>query len=154
MRATLILLLTLGFFATAHAAEAVTGRVLKVLPLLVDLQGRTALSPSLFDRDAYQNQLRAHTNQISAIRYDVQWSARHLGEKKLQIQLELRGVGTTNNLPKFKLLTAEATTGFFENWTPLTLDGDEYKSFGAVTAWRASLWDGTNLVGEQKSFLW
>ena len=154
MRALLILLLTLGLFATAHAAEAVTGRVLKVLPLLVDLQGRTALSPSLFDRDAYQAKLRQETNQISAIRYDVQWSAKKLGEAKLKIQLELRGIAVTNNLPKFKILTAEATTGFFENWTPLTLSGDEYKSFGAVTAWRATLWDGDKMVGENKSFLW
>lgn len=154
MRALLILLLTLGLFVTAHAADAVTGRVIKVLPLLVDLKGRTALSPSLFDRDAYQAQLRAHTNEISAIRYDVQWSAKNLGENKLKIQLELRGIAVTNNLPKFKTLTAEATTGFFENWTPLTLSGEEYKSFGAVTAWRATLWDGDKMVGENKSFLW
>ena len=154
MRALLILLLTLGLFVTAHAADAVTGRVIKVLPLLVDLKGRTALSPSLFDRDAYQAQLRAHTNEISAIRYDVQWSAKHLGENKLKIQLELRGVAVTNNLPKFKTLTAEATTGFFENWTPLTLSAADYKSFGAVTAWRATLWNGDQMVGEQKSFLW
>ena len=154
MRATLILLLTIGLFATAHAADAVTGRVVKVLPMLLDMQGRTALSPSLFDRDAYQAKLRAHTNEISAIRYDVQWSAKNSGENKLKIQLELRGIAVTNNLPKFKTLTAKAATGFFENWTPLTLAGDEYKSFGAVTAWRATLWDGTNLVGEQKSFLW
>ena len=153
MRALLILLLTLGLFVTAHAADAVTGRVIKVLPLLVDLQGRTALSPSLFDRDAYQAQLRAHTNEISAIRYDVQWSAKNLGENKLKIQLELRGVGA-GNLPKFKTLTAAATTGFLENWTSLTLDGDEYKSFGGITAWRATLWNGDQLVGEHKSFLW
>ena len=153
MRATLILLLTLGLFATTHAADAVTGRVIKVLPLLLDLQGRTALSPSLFDRDAYQAKLRQETNQISAIRYDVQWSAKNLGENKLKIQLELRGV-STNSLPKFKTLEAAATTGFLDNWTSLTLDGEEYKSFGGVTAWRATLWDGTNLVGEQKSFLW
>ena len=154
MRAFWILLLTLGLFVTAQAADVVTGRVIKVLPLLLDLKGRTALSPSLFDRDAYQAKLRQETNQISAIRYDVLWSAKNLGENKLKIRLELRGVGTTNNLPKFKLLTAEATTGFLENWTPLTLDGDEYKSFGAVTAWHASLWDGDKMVGEQKSFLW
>ena len=153
MRVTLILLLTLGLFVMAYAADAVTGRVIKVLPLLVDLKGRTALSPSLFDRDAYQAKLRQGTNQISAIRYDVQWSAKNAGADKLKIQLELRGV-STNSLPKFKTLEADATTGFLDNWTSLTLDGDEYKSFGGVTAWRATLWDGTNLVGEQKSFLW
>ena len=68
-------------------------------------------------------------------------------------QLNLRGVGA-GNLPKFKTLTAEATTGFLENWTSLTLDGDEYKSFGGITAWRATLWNGDQLVGEHKSFLW
>ncbi len=153
MRATLVLLLTLGLFATASAADAVTGRVIKVLPLLLDLKGRTALAPSLFERDAYQAHLRANTNEISAVRYDVQWTAKHAGEDKLKIQLELRGV-TAGNVPKFKTLTADATTGFLDNWTSLTLDGDEYRSFVAVTAWRATLWDGDQMIGEQKSFLW
>jgi hypothetical protein len=153
MRATLILLLTLGLLVGAHAADATTGRVLKVLPLLLDLQGRTALSPSLFDRDAYQAQLRQHTNEVSAIRYDVLWSAKNAGETKLKIRIELRGVDT-HNLPKIKTLETEAAPGFFRTWTPLTLDGDEFKSFGAVTSWRATLWDGDRLLGEEKSFLW
>jgi len=152
MRATLILLLTLGFLAGAHAAD-VTGKVLKVLPLLLDQQGRTALSPSLFDRDAYQAQLRQRTNEISALRYDVLWSAENAGENKLKLRVELRGVGTAN-LPKFKTLEAEATPGFFRKWTSLTLAGDDFKSFGAVTAWRATLWAGDQQLGEQKSFLW
>lgn len=153
MRALLILLLTLGLFAAVHAAEAVTGRVVKVLPLLLDQQGRTALSPSLFDRDAYQARLREHTNLVSAIRYDVQWSAQNAGENQLKIRLELRGV-STNSLPKLKTLESEATPGFPGNWTSLTLAGDEFKSFGAITAWRATLWHGGELLGEQKSFLW
>jgi hypothetical protein len=154
MRALLILLLTLGLFVTAHAADAVTGRVFKVLPLLLDQKGRAALSPSLFDRDAYQAKLRLETNEISAIRYDVLWTAKNAGEDKLKLQLELRGIGATNNLPKFKMLETEATPGFFHQWTSFTLDGDEFKSFGAVTSWRATLWDGDKLLGEEKSFLW
>jgi hypothetical protein len=153
MRATLILLLTLGLLTVAHAADAVTGQVLKVLPLLLDQQGRTALSPSLFDRDAYQARLRGQTNQVSALRYDVQWSAKNAGENKLKLRVELRGVGAAS-LPKFKMLEAEAAPGFFRQWTSLTLGGDEFKSFGAVTAWRATLWAGDRQLGEQKSFLW
>ena len=153
MRVLLILLLTLGLFVTVHAADAVTGRVIKVLPFLVDLKGQIALSPSLYDRDAYQAQLRQHTNQVSAIRYDVHWSAKHAGDTKLKLRLELRGLGE-GNTPKFKTLESEVTPGFFSQWTQLTLDGDEYRKFGAVTAWRATLWDGENLVGEHKSFLW
>ena len=108
---------------------------------------------ALYDRDAYQAQLRQHTNQVSAIRYDVHWSAKNAGDTKLQLRLELRGLGE-GNTPKFKTLEAEVTPGFFSQWTQLTLDGDEYRKFGAVTAWRATLWDGDRMVGEHKSFLW
>ena len=153
MRAPLILLLTLGLIVTAGAADAITGHVFKVLPLLLDQQGRTALSPSLFDRDAYQARLRQHTNEVSAIRYDVLWSAKNAGDTKLKLRLELRGV-SPDNLPKLKTLEAEVTPGFFRKWTELTLASEEYRTFGAVTAWRASLWDGERMVGEEKSFLW
>jgi hypothetical protein len=153
MRALLILLLTLGLFVHARAADAVTGRVVKVLPLLLDQQGRVALSPSLFDRDAYQAQLRQHTNEVSGIRYDVEWSAKNAGAQKLKLRVELRGLSEVN-LPKLKTLETEVAPGWFRQWTPLTLAGDDYKSFGAVTAWRATLWNGDTLLGEQKSFLW
>ena len=152
MRAILILLLTLGLFVTARAAAAVTGRVVKVLPLLLDQQGRVALSPSLFDRDAYQAQLRQHTNEVSGIRYDVEWSAKNSGEK-LKLRVELRGLSDAN-LPKVKTLETEVAPGYFRQWTQLTLSGDDYRKFGAITAWRATLWDGDQLLGEQKSFLW
>jgi hypothetical protein len=153
MRAVSILLLMLGVCVTARAADAVTGKVVKVLPFLVDQQGRIALSPSLFDRDAYQAQLRQHTNEVSAVRYDVLWSAKNAGDASLTLRVELRGVNT-NNLPEFKTLETTVTPGFFRQWTELLLPGDEYKKFGGITAWRATLWDGGQLLGEEKSFLW
>jgi hypothetical protein len=153
MRATLILLLCLGLLTVASAAEVVTGTVHKVLPLLLDLQGRTALSPSLFDRDAYQAKLRAETNSISAIRYDVQWSADNAAGEKLKLRVELRGISLAK-LPKLKTLETDVTPGRFSQWTSLTLGGEEFKGFGAVTAWRATLWAGDRQLGEQKSFLW
>jgi hypothetical protein len=153
MRVFLISLLTFGLFVSAQAGDAVTGRVLKVLPFFLDQQGRIAESPSLFDRDAYQAKLRAHTNLVSGIRYDVLWSAKDAGDAKLNLRVELRGVGTSN-LPKFKKLEATVSPGTFRKWTSLTLNAEEYKSFGGITAWRATLWDGDRLLGEQKSFLW
>lgn len=153
MRALSILLLTLGLFAAAQAADTATGRVIKVLPFLVDQQGRIAKSPSLFDRDAYQAELQDHPKFVSGVRYDVQWSAKNAGDAKLKLRVELRGTDN-NGLPKLKVLATEVTPGFFRQWTPLTLDGAEYKTFKAVTAWRATLWDGDRLLGEQKSFLW
>jgi len=152
MRALLILLLTLGLGGAVGAADA-TGRVIKVLPLFLDSQGRDAKSPSLFDRDAYQAYLREHTAEISAIRYDVQWSAAKSPAEKFKLRLELRGVGEAS-LPKLKTLETEVAPGTFRQWSNLTLGGDDYKKFGSVVAWRVTLWRGEQLLGEQKSFLW
>ena len=116
MRRFLTILLLLGSFATAFSNDAVTGanrtaaapaaktsRVLKVLPLLLDLQGHDAKSPSLYDRDAYQAFLRQHTNEISAIRFDVLWKASNLKDAKLKLRAELRGVGE-RSLPRQTVL--------------------------------------------------
>jgi hypothetical protein len=138
--------------ATATPAPK-TGRVVKVLPLFLDLKGHDAISPSLFDRDAYQAFLRQHTNDISAIRFDVLWKASNLKGAKLKLRAELRGVGD-RGLPRQTVLEKEVTPAFFRSWTPLKLEGDDLKNFGSLVAWRVTLWDGGQLLGEQKSFLW
>jgi hypothetical protein len=150
MRRLLMILLLLGSLS-ASAADTVTGRVVKVLPLFLDLKGHDAVSPSLFDRDAYQFYLRQHTNEISAVRFDVLWKASKTD--KLKLRAELRGVGA-GGLPKQTVLETEMTPGFFRSWTSLKLGGDDYKNFGEVVAWRVTLWNGDEMIGEQKSFLW
>lgn len=146
-----MILLLLGSLSAAFAADTVTGRVVKVLPLFLDLKGRDAISPSLFDRDAYQFYLRQHTNDISAVRFDVLWKASKTD--KLKLRAELRGVGA-GGLPKQTVLEQEVVPKFFRSWTSLTLGGDDYENFGEVVAWRVTLWNGDELIGEQKSFLW
>lgn len=153
MRRLLMILFLLGSLSAASAADTATGRVVKVLPLLLDLKGRAALSPSLFDRDAYQAQLRQQTNQISAVRFDVLWSAAHADQAELKLRLELRGTGP-DSLPRQTTLEQAVTPHFFRHWTSLTLGGDALKKFGNVTSWRATLWSGDRMIGEQKSFLW
>ena len=153
MRVLLTLFLSLGLFTAAHAGDAVTGRIVKVLPFLLDAQGREAKSPSLFDRDAYQAYLRAHTNEISAVRFDVQWKTANTAGEKPKLRIELRGIGEGGR-PKLKTLETEVTPGTFRRWDTLTLGGDEFKNFGSVVAWRATLWRGDTLLGEKKSFLW
>jgi len=64
------------------AADAVTGKVVKVLPFFLDAQGRIAKSPSLFDRDVYQAYLREHTNEVSGVRFDVLWKAGKSADEK------------------------------------------------------------------------
>src|SRR5437899_2397501 len=54
MRARFFLLVISAALLQSSHATAATGRIIKVLPHLLDLQGHHALSPSLYDRDAYQ----------------------------------------------------------------------------------------------------
>ena len=153
MRRLLVILLLLGSFSATFAADAASGRIVKVLPLFLDLKGRDAVSPSLYDRDAYQLYLRQHTNEISAIRFDVLWKASNAKDAKLKLRVELRAIGA-GGLPRQTTLEQSVTPGFFRRWTSLTLGGADYKNSGELVAWRATLWSDDQLLGEQKSFLW
>ena len=136
---------------TALNATAAEDRVIKVLPHFLDLQGRHALSPSLYDRDAYQAHLRKHQEERTAIRFDVQWRVKSTKAENLKLRLELRG--SKASLP----LTLEQTVkrnSNFSRWTAIKLEGDEYKNLGDVVAWRATLVDGEQPLAEQKSYLW
>ena len=153
MRRLLTTLLLLGSLSTVMAGDAVRGRVVKVLPFFLDLKGQVALSPSLYDRDAYQAYLRRHTNQRSAIRFDVLWKTSETGGAKLKLLVELRGVGP-DGMPRQSTLEQIVTPHFFRHWDSLTLGGGDYKNFGELVAWRVTLWADNQRLGEQKSFLW
>jgi hypothetical protein len=142
--------------AATLSAVAATGRVVKVLPHYLDLKGRHSLSPSLYDRDAYQAQLRQHPEQRSGLRFDVLWRGRAPGGTPLTLRAELRGTAK-GNLPTQTTIETEVKvgkSGSTSRWAKLTLAGEDYKEFGDVTAWRVTLWNGDQLVAEQKSFLW
>jgi hypothetical protein len=153
MRRFLMTLLLLSSLSAASASGAATGHIVKMLPLFLDLKGHDALSPSLFDRDAYQVYLRQHTNEVSAIRFDVLWRASDAKDAKLTLRLELHGVGP-DNLPRQITLEQTVAPYFFRHWTSFMLTGDDCKKFGEVVAWRATLWSGDQRLGEQESFLW
>ena len=150
----LITLYLLGLaLGDSFSASAAIGRVSKVLPHFLDAQGRHSLSPSLFDRDAYQVKLRQHPELRSGIRFDVNWRVRSVTSATFKLKVELRGIAK-GNLPRLKSLEQEVKGGVGARWTGLTLGGDDYKDFGEVTAWRVTLWDGEQMIGEEKSFLW
>ena len=65
--------------------------VIKVMPEFLDLKGRNALSPSLYERDAYQLTLREHPERRSGIRFYVQWKAPKAAWEPLLVRVELRG---------------------------------------------------------------
>ena len=153
MRALLFLLLSLTFASAAPGADAITGRVVKVLPFFLDLQGRNALSPSLFDRDAYQAVLRVQTNRVSGLRFDVLWQATPVLDQKFKVTVDLRGSGT-NSVPRIQTLATNVIPASSRQWTELPLTGEPYRNLGRLVAWRVALWNGGQLLGEQKSFLW
>ena len=134
----------------AAPLSAASAKIIKVLPHYLDQQGRQSISPSLYDRDAYQAQLRKNPKLRSGLRFDVQW--RSADKAPLKLRVEMRG-------SKGKELTqavVEQTVGQtgFSKWIGLTFSGEEYQKFGELAAWRATLWDGGKLISEEKSFLW
>jgi len=145
----------LNAVACAQAAPGeIGGQVRKVLPHLLDKAGQHTVSPSLFDRDAYQAQLRDHPDQASGIRYDVRWTAHQAKARPLTVRVELRGL-YEGKIPR--LATLEKTVEGRDRvraWTRLELTGEAYARFGKITAWRATLWSGDQLLDEYKSFLW
>jgi hypothetical protein len=140
--------------ATLPAAGA-SGKVKKVLPQFLDLKGRNSLSPSLYERDAYQAQLRAHPERRSTMRFYVLCKAKGgTAAQPLKLRVEMRGIAQ-GDLPKQLTLEEPAKPGgWFGHWTELTLTREQYKEIGAVTAWRVSLWQGDQMLSEQQSFLW
>jgi hypothetical protein len=150
MRWVFIALLTLSG-AVAHAAE---GRIYKVLPQYLDLKGRASLTPSLYDRDAYQAKLRKTPAERSGLSFRIQWKAKVPETEALTVKVQVRGVAE-GDLPKEITLPLEVHQHhYYSHWASINLQGAEYKSFGEVTAWRVTLWDGDQLLAEQKSFLW
>lgn len=146
-----LLALVLGGALSAAAAE---GQILKVLPQFLDTQGRHTLSPSLYDRDAYQAELRRHPELRSGLRFAVQWKGRAPTGRPLKLRLELRG-RAQGDLPRQTVLeTNVVARSAWRRWAFLTLSGEAYKQFGELTAWRAQLLDGEALLSEQQSFLW
>jgi hypothetical protein len=147
-----LLLACLAVFSLPAAAA--TGRVIKVLPFFLDLKGQRALSPSLYDRDAYQAWLRQHPQKRLGVSFDIQWKTRGGAYGPLKLRVELIGTAK-GDLPSHRVLETEVKPGgWFSHWTSLKLTGQEYQEFGDVTAWRVTLWEGDELLSEQKSFLW
>ena len=129
------------------------GKVCKVLPQFLDKKGRQSLSPSLYERDAYQFYLRKHPADRATLRMAVQYKAKGLDWGRTVMRLELRGLN--NNVMATTTIEGPVKkSGFFANWAYYSLGGDDYKKFGELVAWRVSLWEGERELSERESFLW
>jgi hypothetical protein len=142
----LFLAVIAGFACAGGAAPA---RITKVLPHLLDREGRYSLSPSLYERDAYQALLRKSPEKCSGIRFDVRWKAQ--AGNRVKLRIDIRGSASPEPLV---LEQNVRRNHWYDRWTSLTLSGESFQKVGQVIAWRATLWDGDKLLAEQKSFLW
>ncbi|HTL18532.1 MAG TPA: hypothetical protein VL793_14950 [Patescibacteria group bacterium] len=151
----LVIVLAGLILALGQRAARGSGGVVKVLPEFLDLKGRNSLSPSLYERDVYQGTLRQNPERRSGIRFYIQWKTKKPAWEPLLARVELRGI-TEGRLPRQTVLEQALTNpgGSSSHWTELTLNGEAYKTFGSVTAWRVTLWEGQKLIGQQQSFLW
>lgn len=131
-----------------HAAEA---RVVKVLPHLLDSKGRHTLSPSLYERDAYQAQLRSHPDRVSGLRLDVLCSLPKPRPVTAVLRLELRG----SKESKPVVVERPVKPGLFgRRWTEVVLEPSEFAQVGELSAWRVSIRDGDRELASATSFLW
>ena len=147
---TLALALVLGAGSTVLAGPP---KIVKVLPHRLDRQGRHTLSPSLYERDAYQAWLRAHPAECSGLQFDVNWKAPRKPATSRKLRLELRMA--QGDPSQFVVLeTAAKLDRFGGAWSKLVMDEETFRTRGEVKAWRVSLWEGERLLAEQKSFLW
>jgi hypothetical protein len=155
MRRFSFLFMAASLLLTAACAQAAaTGRIIKVLPLFLDRQGRQMLAPSLYERDAYQAFLLAHPKLQAGMLFEIQWKTKGQTTGPLKLRVELRGVAN-GDLPKLLVMEEKVQrTHWFSRWTEMKLTGKDFKAFGRETAWRVTLWQGDEILAHQQSFLW
>ena len=136
----------------AGSVRAASARIIKMLPHYLDQQGRHTVDPSLFERDAYQQELKLNPERVSGMRFDVQWNGKGLANQLIKVRLEVRG----NKTPPRTVETfeQEVKARRLSQWSSLRVSGEDFKRTGKIVAWRVSLWQGETMLAEQKSFLW
>lgn len=148
-----ILFLVCSFNVLSEETES-RARILKVLPHLLDAKGKHALSPSLLERDAYQAHLKSHPEEVSTLRFDVNWRLKEKFADKLELRVEVR-FGSGNSIQTLKAKTLLRPKKLRKRgWTSVQLKEEDYQPESNLIAWRVTVWDGTEQIASQKSFLW
>jgi acyl dehydratase len=146
------LLTVLGLLNGLPAGAVDGASISKVLLHYLDAQGRHTLSPSLYERDAYQDQLRKHPEKVSALRFEVRWTPPAGAGPTLKVRLEVRGEKTAGESLTFELPVQ--ARGRSSQWAHVLMDKAALEKCGGIVAWRARLYHGDGLAAEMKSFLW
>lgn len=146
------LLLLLGCLFLSVPAWAADARVKKVLPFYLDAQGRNSLSPSLYERDAYQTRLKQNPELRKALRVDVLWNGRAASANRtIKVELRANRAGVPTETTHVRPAGKPRWLG---RWQSVEIAGEDFEKLGELLAWRVTLWDGEQQVAEKKSFLW
>lgn len=148
-----ILFLVCSFTIVGEKSES-RARILKVLPHLLDTKGKHALSPSLLERDAYQAHLKDHPEEVSTLRFDVNWKLKEKFDDSLELRVEVR-FGSGNSIQTLKTKTPLRPKKLRKRgWTSVQLKEKDYDPEFNLIAWRVTVWKGDQQLASQKSFLW
>lgn len=145
--------IALAIFCLAPLVQAGEGSVVKVLPQLLDKQGRQTLSPSLYERDAYQFHLRKTPSLRGGVRLAVQWKAKKVEWTNLTLRAEMRCL-LGDRLHIVTMEEPAVKNGYFSSWAEFRIEGADYTTFGQLVAWRVTLWQDDHQLGQLESFLW
>jgi hypothetical protein len=137
--------------ATSSEPRGGRSKIIKVLPHYLDKDGVHTLSPSLYERDAYQYRLRRNPEMQEGVVFHVRWQA--APAEDLRLELELQG-NRENQFTSKRVQSDAIRHPGGREWIELALSGDELRELGRLIAWRATIWNGTSLLAEQRSFLW
>src|SRR5579884_2354998 len=108
-------------FALAASVHAADGHILKVLPQFLDEKGRASISPSLYDRDAYQAYLRKNPTKRSTLQFAVQWKVKGAASDSLRLRVEMIG-SAKNGMPKQGSLELPVSEhGWLSHWAYIKL---------------------------------
>lgn len=152
----LVTSLTLG--CAGKTGSRTEARIIKVLPCLLDAEGRASLHPSLYERDAYQALLRRESGRVGGLRFDILWRAsRVVGAPSLVLKLEMRGSSRDPGSKAgdvVEVVRPVPASYAGRSWSQVVLGPDEFRRVGEVSAWKATLLRGEEVVASSQSFLW
>lgn len=153
--------LALAVGCSHQPSRSPEARIIKVLPSLLDAEGRASIHPSLYERDAYQAFLRKESDKVAGLRFDILWKARpglRGGQTQpLVLKLELRGSSQGGAARGGNTVVVErpiAGSQAGRRWSQVVLGPDEFRRVGEVSAWRATLLEDQRVVASTQSFLW
>jgi hypothetical protein len=154
-------MLALAAGCSNRGSTPTEARIIKVLPSLLDAEGRASIHPSLYERDAYQALLRKESSKVAGLRFDILWTARPASPgtaaSPVVLKLELRGSSHGKDARAGNTVVVERPiprSQMGRAWSQVVLGPDEFRRVGEVSAWRATLLRNDHVIATTQSFLW